>query len=164
MNLPTIHPGHAFFAGSLPFCFSAYRSYQKPLDDILRARLGNKVPLRDLQGAEEAVRQAVGSAVAARALRVATLGSVGVFGLSCSLFFYAMGCSSTEQALSRTRKWAHERRRKLDKALGIENRVDCDHPEVLAVKGMTEEDEMKHISETYFPDEEWGDEEGDTHQ
>lgn len=155
----SIHPGHVFFVGSLPFCLQAYRGYQKPLErvvqDVLKVQTGGNVRIDNLKQAEENIRRAVGSAVASRALRVATSGSVGVFGMAVAIVFYASGCSTVEQAMTSTRHWAHDGRKRLDRFFGINDRVDCDHPEYLITKNMTEEQEIEHVSKTYFPDEDW---------
>jgi hypothetical protein len=160
-GLSSIHPGHVFLVGSLPFCVQAYRGYQRPLDpvvqDVLKAKAGGNVRIEELKLAEEYIRRSVGSAVALRALRVATLGSFGVFGMAIAGVFYASGCSTTQEAMVSIQKWAHSGRKQLDRALGI-RRVDFDHPEYLITQTMTEEEELEHVSKTYFPDEDWEDE------
>jgi hypothetical protein len=155
----SIHPGHVFFAGSLPFCLQAYRGYQKPLDsavhDVLKVQTRGNVSIENLKLAEENIRRAVGSAVASRALRVASAGSVGLFGMATAVVFYASGCTTVEQAMSSTQHWAHAGRKGLDRFFGVTNRVDRDHREYLITKNMTEDEEIEHISKTYFPNEDW---------
>ena len=85
----SIHPGHFMLAASLPFCFGAYRLSKKPLGTLVEhvAKLRSNGQLQNmaqLQEAEENVRRAVGVAVAARALSLATMGSIGTFGLLTS--------------------------------------------------------------------------------
>lgn len=105
---------------------------------------------------EEHFRKALGSAVASRALRIATAGSVGAFGLAASGLFFLSGCQSLEQAVEATRNWAHDKRRSVDRVLLSDGvRIDRDHPEVRAVANMTQEEEMEYIAKTYLPDEDW---------
>ena len=156
---------------SLPFHYWAYKGYQRPLEELVQsvlykhqsignssARAQEKIAIHS--GTEEHVRRAVASAVASRALRVATSASVGAFGLVSALGFYWMGCQTMGEAIQITERWAQERRIALDAWLsGISNnnqrRVDRTHPEYLAVQNMTEEEELEYISKKYLPDEEW---------
>jgi len=154
-----IHPGHFFLVSSLPFCWTAYRGYyQTPLEQVVQNVLkARNVPITitELQKADDGIRKAVGSAVASRALRVATAASIGAFGLVTAGLFYASGCHSIEQAVTGTRQWAHQTRRRMDAFLGVENRVDQDHPEYLMTQSMSEEEELDFVSKTYLPDEDW---------
>lgn len=109
----------------------------------------------NLKLAEDGIRRAVGSAVASRALRVASSGSVGIFGVTIAVAFYASGCTTVEQAMVSTRHWAHSGRKSLDRFFGVRDRVDRDHPEYLITTAMTEEQEIEHVSKTYFPNEDW---------
>ena len=154
-----IHPGHFFLATSLPFNYWAYKGFNQPLEDlvqtVLKERTNGRVKIRDIKGAEEDVRRAVASAVASRALRVATCTSVGTFGLVAAGCFYWSGCQTMGEAIEITQGWAHSRRKDLDRFIGTQGRIDRSHPEVMAVKGMSEEEEMQYISDKYLPDEEW---------
>lgn len=154
----TLHPGHVLLLTSMPFGYGAYRGFQQPaLDQVVGKVLArHQLPVvANLQEAEEPIRKAIGSAVAGRALRVATLASTASFCLASSFLFYANGWSSVDQAMAETREWAQGRRKAWDSYFGIENRIDRDHPEVQAVAGMTEEEELQHISNRYLPDEDW---------
>jgi hypothetical protein len=155
----SVVPGHILLVCSLPFCIRAYRGYQRPLEaivqEVLLQRTGGRVKIEDAKVAEEGVRRAIGSAVASRALGVATMGSIGVFGLVGALAFYASGCNTVSEAVSSTSRWGRTRRQELDSFFGVKSRVDERHPEVLVTRGMTEEEELEHISKTYFPDEDW---------
>jgi len=158
-----IHPGHFFLATSLPFCWSAYRGYQTPLLDrvVQNVLKGQNVRPEDLAKAQDTVRKAVGSAVASRALRVATYASVGSFGILTAGLFYWSGCNSVEEAVASTRQWAHNGRRRVDSFFGIENRVDKDHPEYLLMQSMSEEEELEFVANNYLPDEQWVDDDVD---
>jgi hypothetical protein len=164
-NNLSIHPGHFLLVSSLPFCYSAYRNFQKPLEtivnDVLMKQTAGKVKIEDLKLAEDQLRRVVGSALASRALRVASAASIGGFGLFGALMFYATGGQTLQEAVANTRGWAGDGRRMLDGAFGIEDRIDLQHPEILKTRNMTEEEELEYISKTYFPTEEWGDEWGE---
>lgn len=153
------HPGHVMLTTSLPFLYSAFAGYQKPLNPVVRnvllERTSGKVEMQNLKLAEEPIRRAVGSAVAGRALRVASSASVGGFCFTLAAFFYATGCQTLEEVMESTRGWAVQSRQRLDGAFGIDNRIDVHHAEYLRTKNMTEEEELEYISKTYFPDEEW---------
>jgi hypothetical protein len=150
-----LHPGHVLTCASLPLLAIAYRDYATPLETLVQAALKRqRISLRELEAAEESVRRSVASAMASRALRVASYGSCGVFGLSLAAAFYVSGCQSTEEAVHRTRAWGLQARRRLDASMGIppSSRVDDSHPEVRALRGMTEAEEMSHMHQTYFSD------------
>jgi hypothetical protein len=161
-NNVSIHPGHFLMISSLPLCFSAYRNYHKPLESIvnkvLLQRTSGKVKIEDLKLAEGSIRRVVGSALAARALRVSGAASVGFFGVAWALAFYATGCQTLQEAVVFTKGWAGDTRRRIDGAFGIADRIDTNHAEYQKTRGMTEDEEMAYISKTYFPAEEWGDE------
>lgn len=150
-----LHPGHVLTCASFPLLAIAYRDYTTPLESLVQAALRRqRISLQELEAAEESVRRSVASAVASRALRVATYGSCGVFGLGLAAAYYASGCQSTEQAVRQTREWALHARRRLDSTMGVppSSRMDDSHPEVRALQGMTEAEEMSHMHRTYFSD------------
>lgn len=174
----SIHPGHFFLIGSLPLLYNAYRGYRNPaFDDVALKVLKrqssttieetiSKVPVGEtwnvvVATTDDSIRRAVGSAVAGRALRVATFATTGIFCLGVSFTFYAFGWNSTSQAISETKRWARTQRNRLDSCLGIKERIDENHPEYLITKNMTENEEYAYISKTYFPEEEWGPDETD---
>jgi len=45
--------------------------------------------------------------------------------------------------------------RRLDSWIGIHDRLDKDHPEIMLMKNMTEEEELEYISKRYVPDKDW---------
>ena len=150
-----LHPGHVLTCASIPLLAIAYRDYTTPLESLVQAALKRqRISLQELEAAEESVRRSVASAMASRALRVASYGSCGVFGLSLAAAYYISGCQSTEEAVHRTRAWGLQARRRLDSAMGVPSasRVDVSHPEVQALEGMTEAEEMSHMHKTYFSD------------
>jgi hypothetical protein len=150
-----VHPGHILSLLSIPLLGVAVREYRTPLESLVQEALKRqRVPVRNLEEVEESIRRSVASAVASRALRVATLGSTGAFGLALAGAYYASGCRSTEQAVQQTRDWALRARNRLDASFGVpaSSRMDANHPEMRAIRGMTEGEEMTHIQKTYFAD------------
>jgi hypothetical protein len=156
IKFPHVHPGHCLLMSSIPFCYGAYRAFHHPLDEVVRPVLhAHKVPIHSIDSAEEPIRRAVASAVAARALKVSSLASIGGFGIAGAIVFYAAGWNSFDGAMHGVENWAHDKRKDLDKWLGVANRIDRNHPEVTVTKGMSFDKEMEYISKTYMPDEDW---------
>jgi hypothetical protein len=60
------------------------------------------------------------------------------------------GWGSLQEGITATRKWARPKRKQLDEFLGVQNRVDEDHPEVQARQSMTKEQEAKYLAERYW--------------
>lgn len=147
-NIWALHPGHFFLVTSLPLCFSAYGGWRKPMnvfiEDYLRAVTKGKIT--ELENADPQIRKSVGSAVAARAFRVATFGSLGVFGLVASLVMYASGCQSFHEASQMLQEWS--RQPKVYEALGVKDRLAEGYRET---EGMTPDEELEYIAKTYFP-------------
>jgi hypothetical protein len=178
----TIHGGHVLLATSLAFGFLAYRDYHRPLDDViqkalvLRSKHGNEAknaainrhypPLvvkssieaaasNSCSAADEALRRTIGSITAVRALRVATLTTTSAFALTGALSLYVTGCTTFQEFFVLTRTWAYTQRQALDTMLGIDQRVHRDqHPDIAAIQGMTEEQELDYVYKTYFPQDE----------
>ena len=55
-----------------------------------------------------------------------------------------------QDALSATRRWGNVKRKKLDRLLGVKERLDDDHPEVIARKNMTREEEIEYLAKRYL--------------
>jgi hypothetical protein len=159
-----IHPGHASVIFSLPFCYQAYQGYQQSLESMVQSvlaqhRIVPAVALQDMSQLEDSVRRSIASAVAARALKVATLGCFGALGLSIGASFYITQTSSLQDLLETIRHWAHRHRSQWDTFLlaPSSTRIDERHPEYQLVQQMTEEEELDYINKTYFPqNEDWG--------
>jgi len=186
-SIGNIHPGHVLLLTSAPLLYSAWKTYQLPLDPVVenvllrqsqqqpqsnashqsssstvtkqhhhkqQVKLKQQVrPDALLKSADEGIRRAIGSAVAGRALKVATLGSAGMFGIGLSMFFYVNNYRSVDEAVTSLQDWGHNWRRQFDDAIGLhpDKRVDRDHPEAVAVSKMSDEEEMKYVSDTYLP-------------
>jgi hypothetical protein len=149
-----VHPGHVLLFTSLPICYGAFRDYNKSIEDlacdILKRQTGGRVKIDNLLAAEANVRRAVGAGIASRALSVATRGSIGIFAFSGAMIFYASGCSTINEAAQATRESAQSGRRKFYSYLGVKDPFGEDHPDYIATRGMTEEQELDYISKTYF--------------
>ena len=66
-----------------------------------------------------------------------------------AVFFFA-GWNSLQDGVTATRGWAYSKRKKLDNFLGVEERVDEDHPDMIARRNMTREEEAKYLAERYW--------------
>jgi hypothetical protein len=159
-----IHPGHASVLLSLPFCYHAYHGYQQSLESMVQSvlakhRIVHSAALQDMSQLEDSVRRSIASAVATRALKVATMGCLGGFGLAVGAAFYITQTSSLHDMLGTLRHWAHRHRSQWDVFLlsSSSPRIDERHPESQMVQTMTEEEELDYIHKTYFPqNEDWG--------
>jgi hypothetical protein len=47
--------------------------------------------------------------------------------------------------MRRTQQWASSRAQSFDEWIGLDNRESKTHPEVVATKGMTEEEELNYV-------------------
>ena len=61
-----------------------------------------------------------------------------------------MGWKSFEEGISETRRWGNANRKKLDELLGVKERIDEDHPDVIARKAMTREAEADYLAKRYW--------------
>ena len=87
------HPGNVLLMASIPFCAGAYVGYTKPMENMEKligpttttttstAASTASTNSLERQFGSEAERRAMGFRVASRALRIATLSSVGTFGM-----------------------------------------------------------------------------------
>lgn len=162
LTLDGIHPGHILMATSIPFCYNAYHLYHASTDalvqTVLAAQTNGTVTMQDLQvrsaTVDDGIRRSVGSVLAARALRISTVGSVGVCGISTALLLYASGTNTVEAFVEETTLWGHEFRRKVDGVFGTKDRFDKDHPEMVSMQKLSEDEQLEYISKHYLPNEE----------
>ena len=75
-----------------------------------------------------------------------------MFQIFCSMLtifllvgFYLSGCRSIDEALTLTRQWASSRANSFDDWLGFDERGSKTDPDVIATKGMTEEEEINYV-------------------
>jgi hypothetical protein len=152
LSLPVFqNPGNILLFSSIPFCIGGYIGYKKPTEKLDKLA-GVKADGKEMESLAEARR--VGLQTAGRALRLGTLASMGTCGMIGAALFYASGYQSVEEALSHTRIWASYYRESFEKWLAMEDRPSKTHPEVVATKHMTEEQEMNYIYENYIKEPE----------
>jgi hypothetical protein len=152
LSLPVFqNPGNVLLLSSIPFCIGGYIGYKKP-SEKLDQLAGVKADGKEMESLAEARR--VGIQTAGRALRLGTLGSMGSCGMIGAALFYASGYQSVEEATSHARIWAPYYRESFEKWLNMEDRPSKTHPEVVATKHMTEEQEMNYIYENYIKEPE----------
>jgi hypothetical protein len=144
------NPGTILLLSSIPFCVGGYVGFQMPskkLEELAGVTdVDEKISLAE--------KRRLGVKYGARAFRLATLGTVGVFGMVGAAGFYASGYRSVEEALTRTRIWASTSYTSFESWLNMEDRPSKTHPEVLATKHMNEEQELNYIYEKYIKEEE----------
>jgi hypothetical protein len=168
-----IHRGHSLLATSLAFGMLAYRDYHRPLDDVIQKALlqqsskyrnqdaATKIPpptvftMQNIEAASDDLRRAIGSITAVRALRVATMATASAFAFTGAISLYATGCRTFSEFFTITRQWAMVQRQTLDTWLGVDQSVHRDlHPDIAAIQGMSEEQELDYVYKTYFPQDE----------
>ncbi|KAL3945550.1 MAG: hypothetical protein SGBAC_000374 [Bacillariaceae sp.] len=132
----------------MPVVGGAYVGYKKPTKK-LQNLVDAKVDAETIAG-----RRQLGVHTAARALRVATIGTVTTFGVVGAIGFLASGYSSFDALVSDTRAWGSRNRQSFEDWLGIEDIPSKTDPEAIATKNMTEEEEMNYIYERHLKDAE----------
>ena len=172
---------------SVPFFAGAYFGYRMPteqLEDLIQGSVGGTDKangadknskttsrtkttsgkrLRAKTVDQDAIR-AVAAHTASKALRIATLGTVGTFGFLSAVAFYISGYKSLEEAVVGTTRWASSLGKSIEYTMGGDKAVSRTHPEVLATKHMKEDEELRYIYDKYIKeggdddeDKLWGD-------
>lgn len=93
---------------------------------------------------------------AARAFRIATLGTVGTFCLVGAIGFYTSGHQTMEEAVHGTHVWTAswlQPWREYFASYPVVMQHSSSHPDVLATKDMSEEQELRYIYEKYIQGE-----------
>jgi hypothetical protein len=118
-----LRPGHVLFSLSVPLCVGTYLGYQssQAYDKVIGKSWSQ--PVQDLSAMDEGLRRILASSMALRALRIATMGTMGCFALFGAAAFYASGCQNMDELMIRTKAWSSRKRRKLDAWLGVQKRV-----------------------------------------
>ena len=145
-------PGNVLFVSSFPFCYRAYRDYHTYTQRMVQTRIA-------ANGSTAVPDNKLGMMVASRALGIATRGSVGLFALTGSFFFFLNGWSSLADAVQATQQWAQSRRQRLITVLGLPDNNNSDHPDLVATKHMTDEQALDYLSKKYFVSQEEEEEE-----
>ena len=109
------------------------------------------VPYAELDAEARAQRHAVAVGTARRAFRYATVGTVGVFGLVGSIWFYVIrGYRSVDDAKTEWTKMGNSIRNNLESFMGGDTAPSKSHPDMVATKNMSEEQEMKYLYDKYI--------------
>jgi hypothetical protein len=98
--------------------------------------------------------RALASRMAVRAFRIATFGTVATFGLVGAFGFYISGYGSVDEAVQGTRTYASSWRDSLERIFGSDRSPSRTHPDVLATKNMTEDEEMQYIYNNFMAEDE----------
>jgi hypothetical protein len=94
--------------------------------------------------------RALASRMALRAFRIATLGTVGLFGFAGALGFYASGCRSLDEAVQGTKIWASSCRRSIEQMSGKDSGIYETHPDLIATQDMTGDEELQYLFDKYI--------------
>lgn len=152
LSLPVFqNPGNILLLSSIPFCIGGYIGYKKPTEKLERL-VGKKIDGKEMESLPELRR--LGLQSAGRALRLATLGTIGSFGMLGAAAFYASGYETLEEAIDHTRRWSSHYRASFESWLNMEDRPSTTHPEVVATKHMSEEQQLNYIYENYIKEPE----------
>ena len=92
-----------------------------------------------------------GPVLAARALLIGSMLSVGGVGILSAALFYASGYESVDEAVRSLREWGPRKRREMERLMGLpEGGVSASHPDIIATKGMSEDDELDYVKRKYM--------------
>ena len=154
---PTISPGAALLACSLPLSVGTYIGYRRALSSphsslpsSPRPPPGKGVPAATtISGTPPAV-------VAARALALGSLISVSATGLLVSGVFYLSGSRSVDELVCKWREWAPRKLREVEMSVGGamglplgESRRAATREYEEATRGMNEEQEIQYVARRY---------------
>jgi hypothetical protein len=77
--------------------------------------------------------------------------SVGGVGILSAALFYASGYESVDEAVRSLREWGPKKRREVEGLMGLpEGGVSASHPDIVATRGMSEDDELSYIKRKYM--------------
>ena len=92
-----------------------------------------------------------GPVLAARALLIGSMLSVGGVGILSAALFYASGYESIDEAVRSLREWGPRKRREMERLMGLpEGGVSASHPDIVATRGMSEDDELDYVKRRYM--------------
>jgi hypothetical protein len=157
------HPAAVLTLVSMPFCAGAYIGYKIPISKF-EELVGPEPPLSQSipqgpsvtagrtveSGIADVDTRKLATRVALKALRVATLGTVGTFGLVGAIWFAANGYRSFDEAMCDTKSKASAWRESIEDFFGADIAMSKTHPEVLATRNMTEDEELQYLYRKYF--------------
>ena len=158
------HPGNVLLLTSVPLFAGAFVGYKLPALQSLEDMVGekNNTKAKRTAGASDAIAtaelhpdeaRALASRMAVRAFRIATFGTVATFGVLGAAVFHLSGYQTMEEAVKGTRVWATSIRESLERFFGTAERREqqlAQHPDMVATKNMTEEQEMTYLYNKYM--------------
>lgn len=162
-------PANILMVTSVPFFAGAYFGYRMPteqLEELIQGSVGGtnkdsqvsskaKTTSRKQINTEavdkDAIRR-VAARTASKAFRIATLGTVGTFGILGAVTFYLSGYNSLKEAVEGTTRWASSWGKTIEHAMGGDTAVSKTHPDVLATKNMDGSGELKYVYDKYIKD------------
>mmetsp|Transcript_11982 Transcript_11982/g.26649 ORF Transcript_11982/g.26649 Transcript_11982/m.26649 type:complete len:246 (-) Transcript_11982:1549-2286(-) len=93
----------------------------------------------------------VGPVLAARALIIGSMLSIGGVGLMSAAIFYSSGYETVDEAVRSLREWGPRKRREWERFVGLpEGGQSASHPDVIATKGMSEDEELEYVKRKYL--------------
>lgn len=143
LKMVSFHPGNFLLFSGCYTSYRAYTDYHQSLDKAVQKSLQKKQIV-------QAESRDIGMVVASRALGIASRGTLGIFAIICSFGVYASGCTTLSQVLDamyEKTRWKEDQS-DMEKARGKR----YDHPDYIATKGMTEDEELSYLYDTYFTD------------
>jgi len=191
-----VTPGSVLLVSSLPLCIGGYVGYRRALHEstvpetkgVFGGSKGNSIlgqiihpepPIsshstnaaaskKPLQSASANIKSAVPPPIlAARALVLGSILSVGATSLLVSGIFYATGCRSMDDLISTWRSWApkqlHQWESSLGNVLGVDiglERRSAKYEYKEATKDMSEEEEIDYAASLISREIQWDDDEG----
>ena len=183
-----LHPGHCCMMMGIPLVLHSYyygyknyhTSSEQLVQEILQkqqqapvlpavagATAATTPPTPPLHVLEESIRRSIGVAVASRALRVATMGMVGIFSISIGLLFYTTGTNSVTQVVRTIQEssqkhcqfWEQYIRTTFQSSSSSHNtntpppRYNQHHPEYQRIQQMSEDEELEYIYQMYLQEQ-----------
>ena len=184
-----LHPGHCCMMMGIPLVLHAYyygynnyhTSSEQLVQEILQkqqqapvlpavagATAATTPPTPPLHVLEESIRRSIGVAVASRALRVATMGMVGIFSISIGLLFYTTGTNSVTQVVRTIQEssqkhcqfWEQYIRTTFQSSSSSSHntntpppRYNQHHPEYQRIQQMSEDEELEYIYQMYLQEQ-----------
>lgn len=91
------------------------------------------------------------SRIAFKALGIGSMLSIGGVGLLTAGVFHWSGCQTLQELIDTWREWTPRKRIELETKFGIQPK-SMQHEDVVATKGMTEEEEWEYIKRKYIPE------------
>ena len=185
-----VTPGSVLLVSSLPLCIGGYVGYRRALHEstvpetkgVFGGSKGNSIlgqiihpepptgtaSKKPLQSASANIKSVVPPPIlAARALVLGSLLSVGATSLLVSGIFYSSGCRSMDDLMSTWRSWApkklHQCESSLGKVLGIDiglERRSAKYEYEKTTKDMSEEEEIDYAASLISGEIQWDDDKG----